>query len=137
MNKIRDKIDSIRKMKRFNMKTDEVNVRELSINKKKVEYTSSLITRYQNSSKNAIYDFNDMIEETKDFKRYQLLNLTKLEASAPDPKAAKNLEMQYYQDMEPYELLCREVLKSRIKQVLMVNYHFSNFKPFLIPILEK
>lgn len=119
------------------MKTDEVNVRELSINKKKVEYTSSLITRYQNSSKNAIYDFNDMIEETKDFKRYQLLNLTKLEASAPDPKAAKNLEMQYYQDMEPYELLCREVLKSRIKQVLMVNYHFSNFKPFLIPILEK
>jgi hypothetical protein len=91
-----------------------------------------MISRYQASSKNAIYDFSDMIEETKDFKRYQLENLTKLEESAPDPKSNRNLDMQYYQEMEPYELMCRKVLKSRIKQVLMVRKIFKNFEIFRI-----
>jgi hypothetical protein len=94
-------------MKRFDLATDHYNAKKLAVNNQKVDYTSSMIARYQEGSKNAIYDFNDMIEETKDFKKYQLRNLTKLEASFPIPKPTKSLDMQYYQDMEPYELLCR------------------------------
>jgi hypothetical protein len=85
-----------------------------------------MISKYQHSSVNAIYEFSDVIEETKDFKRYQLENLIKLEEENPDPGKNKNLgDLQYYQDMEPYELLCRKVLKNRIKKVLMVKLFIS------------
>lgn len=94
-------------MKLFNQKTDQINAKKLTKTKKKVDYTSSMISRYQESSMNAIYDFNDVIEETKEFKMYQLENLTKLEENTPNPLKSSKVGLQYYQEMEPYELQCR------------------------------
>jgi hypothetical protein len=96
---MRDKIDSIRKMKIFELKTDEENVHVLASTIEEINLTENLTQHYQNSSKMAIHDFNDLVNETKEFKMLQLENLNKLEASVPNP-TNKNFHLQYYQDME-------------------------------------
>lgn len=106
-------------MKLFEANKDEENVHMLKSTIDEIQLTGSLTHQYQNSSKLAIHDFDDLINETKEFKMLQLENLNKLEETLPNP-TGKDFHLQYYQDMEQYELDCVKALKLRIKQLIIV-----------------
>jgi hypothetical protein len=55
-------------MKMFELKTDEENVQVLASTLEEIKLTGDLTRHYQNSSKVAIHEFSDLINETKEFK---------------------------------------------------------------------
>ena len=71
-----------------------------------------------------MFEFSEIVEDTKDLKRHQLDYLHRLESVIPVPKRNTNQNMEYYKDMEAYELISRNVMKNRIKKLLMVNFTF-------------
>jgi hypothetical protein len=67
-----------------------------------------------------------LIKDTKVEKLLQLDNIKVLQKGIPPISKEKNNDMMYYKDMEMYEITSRDLLKKRIKSVIMV-FSLINF----------
>ena len=73
-----------------------------------------------------IKDFHDLIQRSRIEKIDAIEKVKRLRKLMPVLKKQSKVELEYYKNMEPYEMESRKVLKNRIKRILMVSQKPKN-----------
>ena len=73
-------------------------------------------------------DFHGLLERTRREKLEAVSRAAEIKKQLPKGSAQLNGDMKYYKDMEYYEIRSRDVLKTRIKKILMVKIYNVIFR---------
>ena len=119
---IQETISLERKMKNVNLTKDDKNDVELDVISENIQETDDVISDSKDSCLYTLHSMDELVKDTKDFKMYQLHKINRLEALAPKIGQTKNINFEYYKEIEPYELMASDTLKHRITKILVVSY---------------
>ena len=68
----------------------------------------------------SLVNFHELVNQTRMDKFADINHVNRLQSMMPKLNSHKNTEMQYYKNLEKYEIIQRNLLKLRIKNLLMV-----------------